>query len=720
MLEQFGQFGAGLERRMQNRTLTEYRNRRNWLLREIKRCEKNIKEIKKQINRVHKSYETNKIGYEQYIILLADRYNGKTLSQWKENREKLQKLYEKHVNDYDKGLSLSLLLIILTLGLLPLIILGDFNGLMEITGSAVEQIYGFGVPLEVDEEVINTTTPFEATTSTTIILPIENYTIPIKNITAPVLIKNIPNIEIQKNSFAELSVLEYFENAETVFILQIENISTSSSGYNIKILPDKEFVGIRTLGIMAINDLAKIESNFFNVSVLEVRAPELVKKIPDISINKNSFIELNILEYFLNADQFFLLQTTNITTSIYDHTVKIQPDVGFIGTRTMKIISTNELGKAESDFFNLFILENVTEIPGEEVTTTSTTTLLEGTSTTTDIILTTTSTIEITLPETTTTSTTSTSILSGFGEQAFTVQQAEGLWTLYFNNTASGGSCPTNSKLMYTSVSGATAITWPGDFDSGLPGGADAGQWAPGKPNRGNTTNSFEINTTTQTSRTSDSFGSGWLYDGNLTGWVLSDGNFTFNLSIVGGAMVETVIAERIFARASIVTCSGGAFTHVKDLFTTGCTGGSCGGGQGGWRANEGARIQHPGVNIINNTYVNVTANDTSSHQFSEGQWLFIELGFGDGGSTTNRAIGLRYNLVGSYVITPNMATTTTSTSSSSTSSSTLPHANLTLYLRNSTGVELYKNITALTNESINITSSFPYPGDANMTLYVM
>src|SRR3990167_7713116 len=66
--------------------------------------------------------------------------------------------------------------------------------------------------------------------------------------------------------------------------------------------------------------------------------------------------------------------------------------------------------------------------------------------------------------------------------------------------------------------------------------------------------------------------------------------------------------------------------------------------------------------------------------------------------------------------------TTSSSTSSSSTSSSTLPHANLTLYLRNSTSTigNLYKNITALTNESINITSSEPYPADVNMTLYVM
>ena len=95
---------------------------------------------------------------------------------------------------------------------------------------------------------------------------------------------------------------------------------------------------------------------------------------------------------------------------------------------------------------------------------------------------------------------------------------------------------------------------------------------------------------------------------------------------------------------------------------------------------------------------------------------MSIRIGFWSGNSTF-----MGYNpfyspvLIGNFTVTTYVGGTTTTTSST-----TLPHANLTLYLRNSTGVELYKNITALTNESINITSSFPYPADVNMTLYVM
>ena len=86
---------------------------------------------------------------------------------------------------------------------------------------------------------------------------------------------------------------------------------------------------------------------------------------------------------------------------------------------------------------------------------------------------------------------------------------------------------------------------------------------------------------------------------------------------------------------------------------------------------------------------------------------------------TTNYYVDVNPTTTSSTSSTTVAVTTTTSTTSTS---STLPHANLTLYLRNSTSTigNLYKNITALTNESINITSSEPYPADVNMTLYVM
>jgi hypothetical protein len=222
---------------------------------------------------------------------------------------------------------------------------------------------------------------------------------------------------------------------------------------------------------------------------------------------------------------------------------------------------------------------------------------------------------------------------------------------LYFNSTATGASCPTTSRKMFTTVSGSYVNTWPGEFDSGFPGNSDSGQWLPNSANRGNTTSAIEIANPSQTSRTSASFGQGWFYDEDLTGYTIDTGNFTFNLTLIGGQMAATAAAERIFARVSIVTCSGGNFIFVKDLLNTNCIGGTCSGGQAGWRANEGSRIDHPSVGAIVNRIVNITS--AINHTFASGERLLIELGFGDASSTTDRTIGLRYNTVDSYAITP-------------------------------------------------------------------
>ncbi|MEK6811200.1 MAG: hypothetical protein AABX96_01685 [Nanoarchaeota archaeon] len=221
---------------------------------------------------------------------------------------------------------------------------------------------------------------------------------------------------------------------------------------------------------------------------------------------------------------------------------------------------------------------------------------------------------------------------------------------LYLNSTATSGVCPATSRKLSPSIGGANLFTWPGEFDNGRPGTADAGQFRPGSANVANTTLSTQIANAGQTSRNSASFGQGWLYDVNLTSYTIQQGNFTFNLSLMGG-QGSTALSERLFARASIVTCSGGNFVFVKDLFGTNCVGGTCSGGQNGWRANEGNRFTHPAVSANSQISVNVSSN--SSHTFSEGQRLFVEIGFGDGESTTDRTIGLRYNNLTTSIITP-------------------------------------------------------------------
>ena len=157
MLGQFGQFGAELERRMQNRTLMEYRNKRNWLLREIQRCEKNIIKIKSYVNEIQKLYEKDKINYEQYIQLISSKHEGKTLSQWIEYKEKLEKEHKEHIENYKKEIPSYIILILLALFGIGLVVLGKgLEGLSGITGHVAEEVYDFGVPIEINESEIIT------------------------------------------------------------------------------------------------------------------------------------------------------------------------------------------------------------------------------------------------------------------------------------------------------------------------------------------------------------------------------------------------------------------------------------------------------------------------------------------------------------------------------------------------------------------------------------
>lgn len=199
--------------------------------------------------------------------------------------------------------------------------------------------------------------------------PIKNITEPLPDInitneTAPVLIKQIPSIFIEKNNYYDLGLSNYFENADTFFLLQIRNITTTSFDHTIRIQPDENFTGNREVKIIAQNEFGNVESNLFDITVTEFAEapPQLIKEIPQIIILKNNQTEIKLEEYFLNVDEFFFLQTQNISTTTYDHTIVLVPEENFTGTRTSKIIASNKFGDIESNFFNITIIDsNITE-----------------------------------------------------------------------------------------------------------------------------------------------------------------------------------------------------------------------------------------------------------------------------------------------------------------------------------------------------------------------
>lgn len=219
--------------------------------------------------------------------------------------------------------------------------------------------------------------------------------------------------------------------------------------------------------------------------------------------------------------------------------------------------------------------------------------------------------------------------------------------TLYLSSTATSSPFPTTSRLLVTSAPSSEVQLGPGEFDSGLPGNTDAGQWNPSSP-IADTTAAAEINVNAAVPGTTRQ---GWLYNVDLAGQTMAAGTWTVQLRL--DALQGTGTTGRIFLRVTIVTGSGGLYTTVANLLTTNIVGeASHAAGQEGWRAQSEARI------TVTSTPANfsVTFDTSAEHTFASGERILVELGFGDANNTTDRTWALLYNTANSFVTTPDIA----------------------------------------------------------------
>lgn len=224
---------------------------------------------------------------------------------------------------------------------------------------------------------------------------------------------------------------------------------------------------------------------------------------------------------------------------------------------------------------------------------------------------------------------------------------------LYLTNTATSAPFPTTSFLLSTTNNASEQTLGPGEFDSGLPGNTDAGQWNPGAP-IADTTAAAEIDNTGASMGTTRR---GWLYDVDLTRQIIPCGTWSAQLRLT--ANQGTGNLGRLMMRATIVTGSSGAWVTDARLLPTAITNEtSHSAGQEGWRANEGSRI------TVTSTPTNfaVTFATTAStpnvplwHAFAQNQRLLIELGFGDADNTNDRTWRLDYNTANSYIEIPDL-----------------------------------------------------------------
>src|SRR3989344_6037386 len=109
--------------------------------------------------------------------------------------------------------------------------------------------------------------------------------------------------------------------------------------------------------------IENITENQTQVKNIPTTIPIHIKTIPNIQIQKNSNSEINLDEYFLNANEFYILQIDGVTTTISNQKMIIQPDSDFTGIRKTNIIAKNEIGQIESNSFNIIVAEETGKIP---------------------------------------------------------------------------------------------------------------------------------------------------------------------------------------------------------------------------------------------------------------------------------------------------------------------------------------------------------------------
>lgn len=220
--------------------------------------------------------------------------------------------------------------------------------------------------------------------------------------------------------------------------------------------------------------------------------------------------------------------------------------------------------------------------------------------------------------------------------------------TLYLSSTATASPFPTTSRKLVDSAPGSEVQLGPGEFDSGLPGTSDAGQWNPNSA-IGDTTAAAEIDNTGASLGTGRQ---GWLYDIDLTGRTLKAGSWSVQLRL--RANQGTGTAARILIRVTIVKGNAGAWQTIANLLTLQVTGAaSTTAGQAGWR-NSSARATVTST-AANFTFTVGDAGTSAEHTFAADERLLVEFGFCDADSTTDRTWRLDYNTANSFITTPDI-----------------------------------------------------------------
>ncbi|MEK7617372.1 MAG: hypothetical protein AAB414_04945, partial [Patescibacteria group bacterium] len=189
----------------------------------------------------------------------------------------------------------------------------------------------------------------------------------VKKNEAPLLIKDVPNLEITKNQYITLNLSEYFYDQDELIYSygENENIDISFNKDIATIVPAKDFVGVINTHFSANDKEKTAASNLFSINVTEIPANvteitpvglALINDIPNITVaaNKNATIDLS--QYFANIDEntiFTYLKQDGITILFDNKIATILIDGGFAGIVYTFITATQNGDAVISNLFSI-------------------------------------------------------------------------------------------------------------------------------------------------------------------------------------------------------------------------------------------------------------------------------------------------------------------------------------------------------------------------------
>ena len=187
--------------------------------------------------------------------------------------------------------------------------------------------------------------------------------------TAPILVKDIPDMGIDDNGRYSLDLTDYFEDDDklTYYSPGIKGVIVINEQNNIvSFVPYFDYTGKQTATIIAKNGLSLTESNKFTITVgSEVikktynEPPKRVKNISDITIGVNGEYKLDLSPYFNDEDplRYSYYHIDDLTITFEGSIAIIKPDSGFSGDKFIFFTANDTSYGTPSNVFKVSVVD---------------------------------------------------------------------------------------------------------------------------------------------------------------------------------------------------------------------------------------------------------------------------------------------------------------------------------------------------------------------------